>query len=201
MSLSQFAQNYDLLSALDQATFAEAIQRLMDEGFIWQEEEADRRAYNFIARRQELVADYLRVGGWELRHHEQLHAFQLVHGKGARRRRLDPNTTFWLLFLRLMYAEKSEKKEGLLTRYPVVTIDDIVARWAKLFPDRGETESASLYDALPTLHSLKLIRPAGGEVLRTGNSEQQIELLPTLEIVVPAEEIAALAQQLGERQT
>ncbi len=197
MSLSQFAQNYELLSALDQAAFAEAIQRLMDEGFVWQEEEADRRVYNFLARRRDLAADYLRVGGWELQHHDGLNAFQLVHPKGVRRRRLDQNTTFWLLFLRLMYAER---KEGALTRYPVVTLGDIVARWAKLFPERSEPESAGLYDALPTLQGLKLIRPAGGEVLRVGNSEQQIELLPTLEIIVPAGEIAALAQQLGEHQ-
>ncbi len=197
MSLSQFAQNYDLLSSLDQATFAEAVRRLMDEGLIWREEESDRRVYNFLARHHELVAEYLRVGGWELRQHEQVKVFQLIHGAGARRKRLDQNTTLWLLLLRLLYAERSErseKKEGALTRYPVVTIDDITARWAQLFP--GQPDPPGLRGALPALQSLKLIRPAGGEVLRTGNPEQQIELLPTLEIIVPAGEIAALASHL-----
>lgn len=194
MSLSQFAQKYDLLSSLDQATFAEAVRRLMDEGLIWREEEADRRVYNFLARHHELVADYLRVGGWELRHHEQVKVFQLIHGAGARRKRLDQNTTLWLLLLRLLYAERSEKKEATLTRCPVVTIDDITARWAQLFP--GQPDPAGLREALPALQSLKLIRPAGGEVLRTGNPEQQIELLPTLEIIVPAGEVAALANHL-----
>jgi hypothetical protein len=194
MSLSQFAQKYDLLSSLDQATFAEAVRRLMDEGLIWREEEADRRVYNFLARHHELAAEYLRVGGWELRHHEQAKVFQLIHGAGARRKRLDQNTTLWLLLLRLLYAERAEKKEAALTRYPVVTIDDITARWAQLFP--GQPDPAGLREALPALQSLKLIRPAGGEVLRTGNPEQQIELLPTLEIIVPADEIASLANHL-----
>ncbi len=194
MSLSQFAQNYDLLSSLDQATFAEAVRRLMDEGLIWREEESDRRVYNFLARHHELVAEYLRVGGWDLRQHEQVKVFQLIHGAGARRKRLDQNTTLWLLLLRLLYAERAEKKEATLTRYPVVTIDDITARWAQLFP--GQPDPAGLGEALPALQSLKLIRPAGGEVLRAANPEQQIELLPTLEIIVPASEIAALASHL-----
>jgi hypothetical protein len=49
------------------------------------------------------------------------------------------------------------------------------------------------------LRHLKLIRPAGTSgTLRAANSEQLIELLPVLEMVVPAGEISAIAERIRE---
>jgi hypothetical protein len=199
MPLTTFTREYEELSPNEQAQFAEAVRRLLAEGIIWREEEGDRRVYNFLVRRRELVADYLQVAGWELRHDERVAVFHVVHREGAHRRRLSRDTTVWLLLLRLIYAEQRESLKVTLTRHPVATIAEVAARYAEFFPGKAVRKKTSLEEALRTLQHLKLIRPAGGAgVLHASNSEQMIELLPTLEIVVPAGEISAVAARLRE---
>jgi hypothetical protein len=133
MSLITFAREYELLTPNEQAQIADAVRRLLSEGILWREEEADRRLYNFIVRRRELIADYLQVGGWELRHDERVAAFQVVHREGAHRRRLTRDTTIWLLILRLMYAEQRESPRIMLTRNPVATVGELASRYTGRF--------------------------------------------------------------------
>lgn len=196
MSLVQFAQEYSQFSSSEQALFAQAVRRLLADGLIWREDEDDRQSYSFLLRRRELVSDYLAVGGWELRHEERVGAFHVVHREGAHRRRLGREATVWLLLLRLIYAEKRERLEISLTRYPVVEIGEVARRYAEFFPGQNVRKRSSLADALRSFQVLKLVRAAGGGSIRAGQTEQLIELLPTLEIVVPAGSIAVLAERL-----
>src|SRR5262245_32559299 len=195
MTLISFAQEYSQLSSTEQTQFAEAVRRLLADGLIWREDEEDRRANSFLLRRRELVADYLAVAGWELRHEERIGAFHVVHRDGAHRRRLSREATVWLLLLRLIYAEKHERLEVGLTRYPVVEVGEVARRYAEFFPGQNIRKRSSLSDALRSFQALKLVRAAGGEAIRTGGTEQLIELLPTLEIIVPSASIAALAER------
>jgi hypothetical protein len=198
MSLTQFAAEYESLPPGDQALFADSIRRLLGDGLIWREDEADRRLYNFLARRADLVREYLAVAGWELRFHDRANIYQVVHPEGAHRRRLNRKTTIWLLIFRLLYAEIQEKPAALLTRYPVVTVSDVIERFAAFFPNQRVREKTSLEEALRTLQSIKLIRAATGGALRARDVDRQIELLPALEIVVPVQEVAALATRLAD---
>lgn len=200
MPLAEFATEYALLSAGEQALFAEAVRRLLAEGLLWRGDEDDTRAYAFLLRRRELLAEYLQVAGWELRHDERAQVFQAVHRDGAHHRRLSRDTTVWLLLLRLIYAEKRERVELSLTRYPTVTVGEVAQRYAAFFPGQAVRKKTSLDEALRTLQALKLIRAGGGGVLRAANNDQLIELLPTLEVVVPAAAVAELAARLGEYQ-
>lgn len=200
MPLAEFAVEYAQLAAGEQTLFAEAVRRLLAEGLIWRGDETDTRSYAFLMRRRELVAEYLQVAGWELRHDERAQVFQAAHRDGAHRRRLNRDTTIWLLLLRLIYAEKRERVELRLTRYPTVTVGEVAGRYAEFFPGQAVRKKTSLDDALRTLQALKLIRAGGGGVLRAVNNDQVIELLPTLEVVVPATAIAELAARLGEYQ-
>ncbi|WP_129630673.1 DUF4194 domain-containing protein [Candidatus Oscillochloris fontis] len=198
MSLLQFAQEYSQLASSEQAQFAHALRRLLADGLIWREDEADRSIYAFLIRRRELVADYLAVVGWELRFAEQVGVFHVVHRDGAHRRRFSREMTIWLLLLRLIYAEKRERLEVILTRYPVIETGEVARRYAEFFPGQQVRKRSSLADALRTFQTLKLVRVAGGGAIRTGQAEQLIELLPTLEIIVPAAGITALAERLRE---
>jgi len=197
MSLIAFAEEYNRLSPNEQAQFAEGVRRLLADGLIWREEESERRIYHFIARRAALARDYLSVAGWELRHDERLGIFQVAHSEGAHRRRFNRDTTIWLLLLRMIYAEKRERLEITLTRYPVVTVGEVIQRYSEFFPGQTIRKKGSLEDALRALQNLKLIR-AGGGVPRVNDPEQLIELLPTLEAVVLASEIATIADRLRE---
>src|SRR5919108_1713301 len=198
MSLTAFLEEYNRLSPNEQAQFAEAIRRLLADGLIWREEESERRIYHFIARRASSIRDYLSVAGWELRHDERLGIFQVTHSEGAHRRRLNRDTTIWLLLLRLIYAEKRERLEVALTRYPVVAVGEVIQRYSEFFPGQTVRKKGSLEDALRALHNLKLIRAAGGGAPRVNDADQLIELLPTLESVVPASEVSAIAEKLRE---
>jgi hypothetical protein len=200
VTLEQFAREYDALPPGEQALFADAVRRLLADGFLWREDERDRRLYTFVARRRELLADYLRVAGWELRYHERQSIFQVVHLEGAHRHRLTRKTTEWLLLLRLLYAERREKLTAELTRYPVVSVAEVFQRYTEFFPGQRVREKTSLDDALRTLQGLKLIRAASGGSLRAANSDQLIELLPALEVIISAPDIAAVAERLREYQ-
>jgi len=197
MNLVPFAQEYSQFSSSEQALFAQAVRRLLADGLIWRENEDDRQSYSFLLRRRELVADYLAVGGWELRHEERVGVFHVVHREGAHRRRLTREATVWLLLLRLIYAEKRERLEVSLTRYPVIEIGEVARRYAEFFPGQNVRKRTSLADALRSFQALKLVRAAGGGTIRSGQTELLIELLPTLEIVVPAASIAVLAERLA----
>lgn len=200
MSLSQFASEYDALPPGEQALFTEALRRLLTDGLLWREDENDRRIYNFLARRADLVREYLGLAGWELRFHDRASIYQVIHPEGAHRRRLNRKTTIWLLIFRLLYTEIRQRPAVMLTRYPVVTMGEVVERFASFFPNQRVREKSSLEEALRTLQSLKLIRAAASASLRAGDADQQVELLPALEVVIPANEIAAIAEKLAEYQ-
>jgi len=185
---------YDDLSPDDQALFDSTVQKFLREGLIWRGLEEDRRAYNFLARHSELVADYLKIRHWSLTYHDPLQAFQLIDAKGERRRLMDRQTTLWLLSLRLIYAESDSPSESL-----VVAVKDIAAR-AAAFAGNGSGDplrTDSLSDALLIFQRLKLIRPADGLTLRPTNGDSLIELLPTLELAVPADAIEQAHKKLS----
>lgn len=182
--------SYADLSSDEQSHFDNAIRHLLSEGLIWRDEENDRRAYNVLARNRELAAERLQADGWDMIHHDSLQAFQLVHRKGRHHRKLDRNTTFCLLVLRLLYCETP----STFARNPVVAVNDIARRCAAFLP---EDKNIDLAEALPVLQSLKLIRAAGGKTLRPADGEQLIELLPTLELAVPDSAIEQIHRQLA----
>jgi hypothetical protein len=198
MSLNDFAEAYNELASGEQQQLGDAVRRLLSEGLIWREDEHDRPIYNFLVRRHELVAAYLSVAGWELRYDERIAVFQVVHRAGAHRRRLTRDTTIWLLLLRLIYAEKRERVEVSLTRYPTISIEELYQRYTEFLPGQAVKKKTSLDTALRTLQSLKLIRAGGGGTLRASAGEKLLELLPTLEVVVPGGAINEIAERLQE---
>jgi hypothetical protein len=200
MSLQRFAQDYEQLGPGEQAAFAEAVQRLLTDGLIWREDENDRKTYNFLVRRAEMVRLYLQVTGWKLEFHEPTRIYYLVHAEGLHRRRLSKELTIWLLVMRLLYAEKREKPEATLTRYPVVKVAEITDRYAAFFPNQRLRKKTSLTEALRALHHLKLMRGVGIGSLSADDPEKLVELLPALEVILPGNDIAALADRLREYQ-
>jgi hypothetical protein len=198
MSLLAFADEYNQLGPGEQAQFADAVRRLLTDGLLWREDESDRRHYHFCVRRMTMLRDYLRVAGWEFTHDERLGIVHVAHSEGAHRHHLKREETIWLLLLRMLYAEKRERLEVTLTRYPLTTVSEIAQRYAEFFPGQTVRKKGSLEDALRKLYGFKLLRAAGGGVPRVNDADQLIELLPAFEIVVPGDEISTLAGRLRE---
>ena len=203
MSLIQIAQEYEQLAPGEQALFAESVKRLLAEGLLWREDEDDRKTYNFLARRGDMVREYLFICGWRLEFYEQARIYYVTHVDGAHRRRLSKELTIWLLVARLLYAERRERVEVTLTRYPVVKVGEIADRYAAYFPNQRLRKKTSLTDALRAMQGMKLIAVAGGgsaRALRADDPERLVELRPALEVILPAGEITALADRLREYQ-
>ncbi len=193
MELIDFAQDYGDLSNSEQALFQESVRRLLSEGIIWREETKDQRVYSFLQRHRDLIEAYLAVAGWEMHHNELLGIFRAQHRDGAHRRRLNRDTTVWLLVLRLLYAEKREAMQVITTPNPVVAMSDIILRYTSYFPGQAVRKKTSLQEALRALASMKLVR-----LHRMSSSDPSIELLPTLEEVAPANAIAEVAARLEQ---
>ncbi len=193
MELIDFAQDYTELAPGEQALFQESIRRLLSEGIIWREEAKDQRAYAFLQRHRDLIEAYLAVAGWELHFNELLGIFRAQHRDGAHRRRLNRDTTVWLLLLRLLYAEKRERMEVITTPNPVVAMSEIILRYTSYFPGQAVRKKTSLQEALRALASMKLVR-----LHRMSSSDPSVELLPTLEEIVPANAIADAAARLEQ---
>jgi hypothetical protein len=200
MSLMQIAQEYEQLGPGEQALFGETVKRLLSEGVLWRDDEDDRKTYNFLSRRGDLVREYLLLCGWRLEYFESTRIYHVTHVDGAHRRRLSKEITIWLLIVRLLYAEKRERVEVTLTRQPVVKVGDIADRYASYFPNQRVRKKSSLTEALRAMQGMKLIAAAGGGSLRADDPDRLVELRPALEVILPVSEITALAERLGEYQ-
>jgi Domain of unknown function (DUF4194) len=200
MSLMHIAQEYEQLAPGEQALFAESVKRLLAEGLLWREDEGDRKTYNFLSRRGDLVREYLFICGWRLEFYEQARIYYVTHVDGAHRRRLSKELTIWLLIARLLYAERRERVEATLTRYPVVKVGEIADRYAAYFPNQRLRKKTSLTEALRAMQAMKLIAAAEGGSLRADDPERLVELRPALEVILPAGEIESLADRLREYQ-
>ena len=200
MSLMRVAQEFEQLGPGEQAAFAETVKRLLSDGLLWREDEDDRKAYNFLARRGDVVKGYLYVCGWRLEFSEPAKIYYVTHVDGAHRRRLNKELTVWLLIVRLLYAEKRERPEATLTRYPVARVGDIADRYASFFPNQHLRKKTSLTDALRAMQGMKLIGAVDKGGLRADDPDKLVELRPALEVVLPAVEITALAERLRKYQ-
>lgn len=70
MTWTDFGEKLDKLRTDETAQFTATVRHLLATGWVWRDETDDqaRRAYRFLERHQDLVRDYLRLGGWELNH-------------------------------------------------------------------------------------------------------------------------------------
>lgn len=194
--MGMFAEMYGELSANEQALFSETVNKLLVEGIIWYEDANKTSLYTFLRRHEELVKDYLSLAGWQLTWYEQQRIYQVTHRDGAHRRQLSSATTICLLLLRLLYAEQQEANTLRLTKYPAITLGDLYRRYQEL-PNAKSRWRKNFEDALRQLARLNLLRLVGGGSLRLSNPQQVIELLPTLEVIVPAGNAQHVAERLS----
>jgi Domain of unknown function (DUF4194) len=183
-------ETYRDLSSSEQDLFRDSLRLLMAEGLVHRGIPEHSRVYSFLRRRESLVREYLSIAGWELRFAERQETFHLQHLTGAHREKLDGSTTKWLLLLRLLYAEKREGRGLDLTRNPSVTLEELAQRYSEYFPN--EKFKTRMNDALTTLQTWNL--------LRWHKVEDVLELLPTLEVIVPASGLEEAANKLRELQ-
>jgi hypothetical protein len=167
-------------------------------GWVWQEDDTDRPYYHFLKRHEDLVRQYLQLGGWELNQVEGLRLYHLRQVDGLHRRRLSKATTLWLLIIRLIYQEQREQVRTTLTALPLVKVADLYDRYLSYFPRQRVRAKGEFADALRELRSIRLIRAPEGGALKPDAPDKLVELLPALEIILPVttlNELVGLIQQ------
>jgi uncharacterized protein DUF4194 len=200
MTWTEFGNRLDGLNSSEQAQFSESLRRLLANGWIWQEDEEDRHFYHFVTRHVELLQQYLQLSGWELLHVESLHLYHLRQTDGLHRRRLSKATTLWLLIVRLIYQEQREQRRTTLTALPLVKVSDLYDRYLSYFPNQRVRVKGEFAEALRELRAYRLVRAPEGGALRPDTPDKLIELLPALEIILPAATLSELAALVKEYQ-
>jgi hypothetical protein len=198
MSWTDFGNKLDALNSSEQALFTDTLRRLLAQSWLWRDDDDDRRHYNFLTRYEDLVRQYLSLGGWELHHAEALRLFHVRSAENAHRRRLNKALTLWLLIARLIYQEQREQNRTTLNAWPLIKVSDLYDRYRSFFPGRPVRVKGEFTEALRELRALRLIRTPEGGAPRADTPDKLIELLPALEIVISAgtlAELAALIQQ------
>lgn len=201
MSWTDFGHKLDALNGAELALFSETLRRLLAAGWVWQDDDDDRRYYHFLTRHEDTIRRYLRLGGWELHHAETLRLYHLRQADGQHRRRLTKATTLWLLIARLIYQEQREQRRTTLTTLPLIKVSELYDRYLGYFPHQRIRAKTEFLEALRELRALRLIRAPEGGALRPDTPDKLIELLPALEIVLPANTLAELAALIKQYQS
>jgi hypothetical protein len=183
-----------------QSRFSNALALMLREGLIWRDEGADLETYNLLVRHLAHAKEYFSMAGLKLIHHERLHILQLASEQPGLRRSLSKETTLWALICRLIYSEIKESGSLTLSRYPSVLSGDLYMRYAELFPARNLRKKTAFAEALAELSASKMIRSSA---LTTScgimtDPDAVIELLPTLEVLIPVTRLKEISDRLGE---
>ena len=198
----ELATWYSTSSSGQQSRFSAALALMMEEGLIWRDEGSDLESYALLVRHLAQAKEYFALAGLKLLHHERLHILQLASEHPGLRRVFSKETTLWALICRLMYSEIKESGTLSVSRYPTVLSGDLYMRYAELFPSRNLRKRTAFSEALSELAAAKMIRSSALAVgvgrTATTDPDAVIELLPTLEVLMPVTQLKEISSRLGE---
>ena len=148
------------------------------------------RDYRFLERFFSVFQGYLALAGWELNMDGQLGVAALSNRYGTNRYRLNKVETYFLLVLRLIYLEESEKMT--LRRDVVSTVRDLLEKMSLLNLLEKKLADKNLAEGLSTLREFNLLDRVGGEWT---DPETKLVIYPSVLLAVSDAQI----QQLYER--
>lgn len=190
--------DYQKLGDRDKEQFTRLVNLLFARTFLLRErvEPKDKsividRDYRYLEHNFSLVQGYLALAGWELTLDPYLGVAALSNRSGTNRYRLNKFETYFLLVIRLIYLEESEK---LTLRKDVITsVRNLLEKMSLLNLLERKLPDKSINEGLSTLKEFNLIDRVGGE---WKDPETKIIIYPSVLLAVTAEQI----QYLYERQ-
>ena len=189
--------DYQKFSDRDKEQFTRLVNLLLDKTFLLRERVDPRekaliidRDYRFLERFFSVFQGYLALAGWELNMDGQLGVAALSNRYGTNRYRLNKVETYFLLVLRLIYLEESEKMT--LRRDVVSTVRDLLEKMSLLNLLEKKLADKNLAEGLSTLREFNLLDRVGGEWT---DLETKLVIYPSVLLAVSDAQI----QQLYER--
>ena len=189
--------DYQKFSDRDKEQFTRLVNLLLDKTFLLRERVDPRektliidRDYRFLERCFSVFQGYLALAGWELNLDGQLGVAALSNLYGTNRYRLNKYESYFLLVLRLIYLEESEKMT--LRRDVVSTVRDLLEKMSLLNLLEKKLADKNLAEGLSTLREFNLLDRVGGEWT---DPETKLVIYPSVLLAVSDAQI----QQLYER--
>lgn len=194
---NMWMDDYQRFSDRDKEQFTRLINLLLDKTFLLRERVDPRektliidRDYRFLERFFSVFQGYLALAGWELNMDGQLGVAALSNRYGTNRYRLNKFETYFLLVLRLIYLEESEKMT--LRRDVVSTVRDLLEKMSLLNLLEKKLADKNLAEGLSTLREFNLLDRVGGEWT---DLETKLVIYPSVLLAVSDAQI----QQLYDR--
>ena len=194
---NMWMDDYQKFSDRDKEQFTRLVNLLLDKTFLLRERVDPRektliidRDYRFLERYFSVFQGYLALAGWELNLDGQLGVAALSNRYGTNRYRLNKHESYFLLVLRLIYLEESEKMT--LRRDVVSTVRDLLEKMSLLNLLEKKLADKSLAEGLSTLREFNLLDRVGGEWT---DPETKLVIYPSVLLAVSDAQI----QQLFDR--
>lgn len=185
------------LSDRDREQFSKLVNLLLSRTFLVRERVDPRdkslafdRDFRFLERYYSLLRGYLAVAGWDLSLDSHLGVAALQNRFGANRYRLNKFESYFLLLLRLIYAEESEKLT--LRRDVSCSVRDVLEKLSMFNLVAKKPPDKSVAEALSTLREFNLIERLDGE---WSHPETQLVIYPSVLLAVNDEQIRQLYEK------
>ena len=185
------------LSDRDRESFSRLVNLLLARTFLVRERVDLRdmslvidRDFRFLERYHSLLCGYLAVAGWDLNLDVHLGVAALSNRFGSNRYRLNKFETYFLLVLRLIYAEASEKLT--LRRDVTCSVRDLLEKMSLLNLLEKKLSDKSLGEGLSTLREFNLIDRLEGEWT---DPETQLVIYPSVLLAVNEAQIRQLYEK------
>lgn len=154
---------------------------------------APSAAWRFVERHQDMIEEYLRIGGWRLELDEAMRMARAVHLTGEHRVRLNKLESLVILMLRLIYHERMEEVgDELRCEVPVGELRERLIHEGK---SAQQLSRRALAAAL-----VRLARHSVVELPRSfvGVDRETVVVTPLIEKVLPPERIRQYHDRVRE---
>ena len=179
------------LDSAQALVFSRIVNRLLADTFILYD--LDHDEYHFLRQHEKSVRLYLDLMDWDLRHDEVNRVYQVINRHGDNRRSLKLLESEFLVVLTLAYLEK-QQAGGSLARWPGMTLDELRQKYISVIGKTDRLLTTHVREALNTLRRYRLIEPVGGKAINPQNTQQVIQLLPTLRMALNVEKLGDAEQ-------
>lgn len=193
-------EEYQRLGDRDKEQFTRLVNLLLARTFLLRErvEPKDKsividRDFRFLERYFSLLQGYLAVAGWELTLDTYLGVAALSNRSGSNRYKLNKFETYFLLVLRLIYHEESEKLT--LRKDVTTTVRNLLEKMSLLNLLERKLPDKAITEGLTTLKEFNLVDRVGGE---WKDPETKIIIYPSVLLAVTEEQIHYLYERQQE---
>lgn len=185
-----FVEEYDNLSAEAVLKFQKAVTRLLsctyinrikNDGLSWDED------YLFVEEKFNLFQEYFKFGGYEVSINRDLSVISLQSQFSSARKRIDKETTLYILALRLFFDEKGIEFNSSST---------VIVRIAELIDKLLEY---GVKDKKPNLQTQSKILRYLSTIGIVGKKSGKWEDLDTIFIIYPAVKLLLPSESLDEK--